>query len=121
MLTPKQTALYWRTWAAICAIQGWQRHDNTRRYALHAHCDCPQSMKSFKNRDFSRFLSGSAYLRDTIDIRDRDRENALHTIAQDANHAGFSQAYLRSICADLYATKDFATLVLVQRQLEKTG
>jgi hypothetical protein len=114
MLTKKQTFLYWKTWAAICAAQGWERNDNARRYALHEHSRCPQSMKDFTNRDFSQFLSASAPLRDQIDIRDRDRENALHTIRKDAARAGFDEAYLRRIAADLYDTSAFEDLPHLQ-------
>ena len=110
MLTKKQTTLYWKTWSAICAVQGWEHNDDERRYQVHAHCRCPRSMKNFTNRDFSRFLAATAPLRDQIDIRDRDRENALHTIGQDAHRAGFDTAYLRRICADLYDTERFEDL-----------
>ena len=110
MLTPKQAILYWRTWAAICAVQGWERGNNERRYQVHAHCRCPRSMKDFTNRDFSRFLAATAALRDEVDIRDRDRENALHTIGKDAHRAGFDEAYLRRICSDLYDTERFEDL-----------
>ncbi len=110
MLTKKQSVLYWRTWAAICAVQGWEHGDNERRYSVHEHCRCPRSMKDFSNRDFSKFLSASAPLRDAIDIRDRDRENALHTIGRDAALAGLDDHYLRRICADLYGTIDFERL-----------
>lgn len=110
MLTPKQAIYYWRTRAAICTTQGWERSDNERRYQVHAHCRCPRSMKDFTNRDFSRFLSNTAPLREEIDIRDRDRENALHTIGSDAHKAGLDTAYLRRICADLYDTESFEDL-----------
>lgn len=110
MLTKKQTVLYWRTWAAICEAQGWERSDSEQRYEVHKHCRCPQSMRAFTNRDFSKFLSASAPLRDAIDIRDRDRENALHTIGRDAARAGLDTAYLRRICADIYGTIDFERL-----------
>jgi hypothetical protein len=116
MLTKRQTYLYWNTWAAVCTAQGWERNDNERRYALHEHCRCPRSMKEFTNRDFSRFLSESAAFRDQIDIRDRDRENALHTIRKDAAAAHLDEAYLRRICADLYDTEAFEDLP--QAQLE---
>ena len=114
MLTKKQTTLYWRTWAAVCAAQGWERADNSRRYALHEHAGCPQSMRDFTNRDFSRFLESSAPLRDLVDIRDRDRENALHTIRTDAARANFSDAYLRKISLDLYGTTDCERLPMPQ-------
>ncbi len=110
MLTKKQTFLYWKTWAAICAAQGWERSDNQRRYAFHLHCHCPQSMRDFGNRDFSRFLEASAPLRDLVDIRDRDRENALHTIRKDVARAGFSDPYIRRLSSDLYGTTDFERL-----------
>ncbi len=116
MLTKKQTTLYWRTWAAICAAQGWERNDDDRRYSVHEHARCPQSMRDFSNRDFSRFLEASAPLRDQVDIRDRDRENALHTIRKDAARAGFDDAYLRAIARDLYDTTDYDRLP--QDQLE---
>ena len=116
MLTPKQTVLYWRTWSAICAVQGWEHGDNERRYAVHQHARCPHSMKDFTNRDFSRFLAATAPLRDVVDIRDRDRENALHTIGKDAHKAGLDDAYLRRICTDLYDTERFEDLP--QAQLE---
>lgn len=114
MLTKKQTFLYWKTWASVCEAQGWERSDNERRYALHDHCRCPQSMKAFTNRDFSRFLAGSAPFRDVVDIRDRDRENALHTISKDAAQAGFAPAYLRAIARDLYDTDDYTRLPIEQ-------
>ena len=116
MLTNKQTILYWRTWGTICSTQGWERADNERRYQVHAHCRCPRSMKDFTNRDFSRFLSATASLREVVDIRDRDRENALHTIGKDAHKAGLDEAYLRRICTDLYDTERFEDLA--QAQLE---
>lgn len=116
MLTKKQTVMYWRVWGSICAAQGWERNDNERRYSLHAHCRCPQSMRDFSNRDFSRFLSESAPFRDVVDIRDRDRENALHTIRKDAAAADLDEAYLRAICRDLYDTTAYEELP--QAQLE---
>lgn len=110
MLTRRQTALYWRTWASICEVQGWPRSDNNRRYALHAEAGCPHSMTQFRNRDFNHYLSAAAPLCDRIDIRDRDKENALHTIA----HLPLDPPYLASICTDLYATSDLHTLTLPQ-------
>lgn len=110
MLTKNQTHYYWRLWAAVCDTQGWQRSDNTRRYALHAQARCPQSMTRFTNRDFNRFIDASAPLRETVDIRDRDRENALHTI----HISGLSTAYIQSICRDLYGTADYQSLATPQ-------
>lgn len=106
MLTKKQVTLYWRTWAAICAAQGWQRNDNAQRYQVHNECACPSSMRDFRNRDLSSFLSGTAHLRHTVDIRDRERENAIYTI----EHSGLDVSYVTAICRDLYGTTNYQDL-----------
>ena len=90
MLTPKQEQKYWRTWAKILACQGWAHEasarKDVRRKATHIMCGLKnedgtaRSMKSFANRDFSRWLAATAHLCDEVDTRDRDRENSVWTI-----------------------------------------
>jgi len=106
MLTRRQTALYWRTWASICEAQGWPRSDSTRRYALHAEAGCPHSMTQFRNRDFNHYLSAAAPLCNRIDIRDRDKENLVAAI----HETGLDTPYLQSICRDTYKTRDWERL-----------
>lgn len=110
MLTKKQTTLYWRTWAAVCAAQGWSNSDNERRYALHADARCPRSMRDFHNHDLDKFLAAAAPLTNTIDIRDRDRERLLWRIRADARAAGFADSYLERIARDIHGTGDWEAL-----------
>ena len=119
MLTSAQQKKYWRTWAAICACQGWadsltSAQKNLRRKGTHLMCGLKnedgsaRSMKSFGNRDFSRWLAATAHLRDEVDIRDRDRENAVWTVERLA--AAFETIlghdYARSIKIDWRDTAD---------------
>lgn len=110
MLSDKQKTLYWRTWAAVCAEQGWA-HDTAsrkdeRRYALHAAARCPISMTQFGNRDLDAFLraaralmSPSAPARPTVD--DGQRKRLLWRIRADAKSAGLDEAYIRRLSTDL--------------------
>lgn len=86
MLSPKQTSLYWKTWAAICAEQGWAhrpaKEKDSLRHELHIRLRLPESMRAWSNKHFSRFLSESAALRNTIDIRDRDKENVVWMVTR---------------------------------------
>lgn len=85
MLTPKQERKYWRTWAAICAAQEWRgtaAELGQRRHALHRSFGLPESHKHWSNSHFSRWLHRTAPLLGIVDIRDRDRENAIHTITR---------------------------------------
>ena len=120
MLTPKQEQKYWRTWAKIMACQGWAHEPtakkNDRRHATHIMCGLKKpdgtarSMKAFENRDFSRWLAATAHLCDEVDIRDRDRENAVWRIRQDARATGLSDEYLANLARDLYDTSDWTAL-----------
>jgi hypothetical protein len=119
-MTKRQTSFYWRTWAAICAAQGWSHEPaakkDVRRKATHLLCGLkerdgsPRSMTTFSNRDFSRWLKAVAHLQDKVDVRDRDRENALHTLRKDAAKAHFDEAYIQRICSDLHGTSDYERL-----------
>jgi hypothetical protein len=118
MLTPKQEQKYWRTWAKILACQGWAHEStakkNDRRHATHIMCGLKnadgtaRSMKAFENRDFSRWLAATAHLCDEVDIRDRDRENAVWTIERLA--AAFEKLlghdYARALIIDFRDTED---------------
>lgn len=118
MLTPKQEQKYWRTWAKILACQGWSHEPSARkdvrRKATHIMCGLKnedgtaRSMKSFGNRDFSRWLAATAHLCDEVDTRDRDRENAVWTIERLA--AAFETLlghdYARALKIDLRDTED---------------
>jgi len=109
MLTEKQAQKYWRTWAAVCREQGWKTSDDDRRRALHAAAHCPGSMREFANRDFSRWLQKAAELMQVVDIRDRDRENAIWTIER--LRAGFvtllGHDYARTLVAQWREWEDF--------------
>jgi len=118
MLTPKQIQKYWRTWAKILACQGWSHETavrkDARRKATHIMCGLRnpdgsgRSMKSFENRDFSRWLAATAHLCGEVDIRDRDRENAVWTIERLA--AGFEKLlgtdYVSALKLDWRDTED---------------
>lgn len=114
MLTTKQVQKYWRTWAKIIAFQGWSHEPaarkDVRRKATHIMCGLKnadgtaRSMKTFANRDFSRWLAATAHLCDEVDIRDRDRENALWRIENDAKKGGLDIAYIESMARELYNT-----------------
>jgi len=120
MLTPKQEQKYWRTWAKILACQGWAHETSAkkdqRRYATHIMCGLKsedgtaRSMKSFVNRDFSRWLAATAHLCDEVEVRDRDRENSVWRIRQDARAAGLSDEYLAAIARDVFGTNDWCGL-----------
>lgn len=118
MLTPKQEQKYWRTWAKILACQGWSHEPaarkDVRRKATHIMCGLKnedgtaRSMKSFGNRDFSRWLAATAHLCDEVDTRDRDRENSVWTIERLA--AAFETLlghdYARALKIDWRDTED---------------
>lgn len=111
-MTSKQNTLYWRLWAKTCKTQGWSAESaarrDERRHALHRALGLPDSHKAWNNSQFSAWISGSAHLRDEIDIRDRDRENALWTIER--LRAAFilvlGADYVRSILVDWRDTED---------------
>lgn len=118
MLTPKQEQKYWRTWAKILECQGWAHEPAAKkdqhRKATHIMCGLTlpdgsaRSMKSFGNRDFSRWLAATAHLCDEVDTRDRDRENAVWTIERQA--AAFEillgHDYVRTLLIDFRDTED---------------
>lgn len=120
MLTKPQEQKYWRTWARILACRGWAHEStakkNERRHATHIMCGLKnpdgtaRSMKSFENRDFSRWLAATSHLCDEVDIRDRDRENAVWRIRQDARAAGLTDEYLHNLARDLYDAGDWTAL-----------
>lgn len=126
MLTPKQQQKYWRTWAKIMACRGWAHESSAakdqRRYGTHIMCGLKnedgtaRSMKTFGNRDFSRWLAATAHLCEEIDIRDRDRENSVWRIRHDAKAAGLSDEYLATIARDKFATSDWTSLPSDQLQ-----
>jgi hypothetical protein len=119
MLTPKQTQLYWRTWAKILKCQKeWAQESSAkkdqRRKATHIMAGLKnkdgtaRSMTTFGNRDFSRWLAATAHLCDEVDIRDRDRENAVWTIERltAAFETLLGHDYARALKIDWRDTED---------------
>jgi len=105
MLSKAQHNLYWRTWSAICDQNGWShkpaRERDDLRYALHARAGLPHSMTEFANRHFNTFLRFAERLLGVRVTRDRDRENLLWHIRQDARAANLDDAYIRKLSTDL--------------------
>jgi hypothetical protein len=117
-MTPKQVQKYWRTWSAICIAQGWNSlssaEKDVRRKLTHVKCGLvmpdgsARSMTSFQNRDFSRWLAGTAHLLNQVDIRDRDRENTVWSVTRlaEALETVIGHDYARSIVIDWRDTTD---------------
>lgn len=115
MLTKKQTALYWRTWAAVCTEHGWRSGDSDRRHAMHAQAHAAPSMRSFDNRDLDRFLTLARSLLTHTSARttdDAERKRLLWRIRHDATLAGLSPAYLAALSTDLYGLACWDVLAL---------
>lgn len=106
-MTPAQTSLYWRTWAAVCHEHGWPTSDTTRRRALHAQAKCPPSMRAFTNVHFDRFLSVARQILGSrectpVAAEAGERKRLLWRIQQDMRTSGLSDPYLDKIATDQY-------------------
>jgi hypothetical protein len=106
-MSPKQTTLYWRTWAALCAEFGWKNSDTEHRRAIHAQAGCAPSMKDFANRDLDLFLAACRRLlgqpvtaSTAAEIGERKR--LIWRIREDAKRAGLDQAYLAKLSTHLH-------------------
>lgn len=113
MLTSKQDQKYWRIWAALCAndlalnaLSSAAKSE--RRREMHRSFGLPQSHKHWDNSQFSRWISRTAPLLDQVDIRDRDRENAVWTIERlrDAFITLIGHDYAHHLMADWRDTTD---------------
>ena len=116
MLSRAQTNLYWRTWSSICEQNGWSDKTatgkNDLRYALHARAGLPHSMTQFRNQDLNTFLRFSERLLGVRVSRNRDRENLLWRIRQDATAANLDEAYIRKLSTDLTGLACYEELAL---------
>ncbi|GAB4180051.1 MAG: hypothetical protein Fur0032_20850 [Terrimicrobiaceae bacterium] len=98
-MTIQQERKYWREWAQACRVQGWptSAEQQAQRKAWHARLGLPESHKHWSHANFSRWISGTAHLRDVVDIRDRERESVQWTIDR------LRQALTRVLGTDEYA------------------
>lgn len=132
MLSEKQKAMYWRVWESVEITKGWRhesaqrrkelRHEFTRQAGIVTRKGAAKSMNDFTNSDFSRWISATAPLRNDIDIRDRDRENAIHAIQRISN--GISEIlktqpgqYEREILIDFSDTVDLDAIEMQNAEM----
>lgn len=113
-LSKKQTSLYWRTWGAVCAEQGWTgKERDERRKAVTKQAGLidratgeARSMMSFGNRDLDLFLAECAKLLGThtaaATTDSRERKRLIWRIEQDAAAAGLQEPYIEQLSTDLY-------------------
>jgi len=114
-MTPKQQKFYLQTWLQIVHTQGWKTDLDARRRALHTQLGLPHSSKEFSNKHFNKWLEGTAHLRDQVDLRDRDRENLLHRIKDEAykmfsGDAWEANQYVAKLVRDKHDTGDLDSL-----------
>ena len=112
-MTAKQNQKYWRVWAQLLKCQPDIAKLNSAgkseaRHELHRRFGLPDSHAAWTNSEFSRWLTRTAPMCDQVDIRDRDRENAVWTI--DRLRAAFvtllGRDYAHNIMADWRDTTD---------------
>lgn len=117
-MTAKQTALYWRMWAAVCSEFGWKNSDSERRHALHVQAGCPESMTKFNNNSFDRFL---AFVRSLLGQKnggldksevDGERKRLVWRIKADAKKGGIDDAYIVKVSRDLNVLGNWEDLAL---------
>jgi hypothetical protein len=98
-MTVNQERKYWREWAQACRTQGWRTsaEQQAQRKAWHAKLGLPESHKYWSHAHFSRWITGTAHLRDIVDIRDRERESVQWTVDR------LRQAFTRVLGTDEYA------------------
>jgi hypothetical protein len=125
-LSKKQTSLYWRTFGAVCAEQGWSGAErDARRKAITKQAGLvdratgeARSMTTFGNRDLDRFLAecakylGAHTAAAATDARERKR--LVWRIEQDAARAGLSAEYLAKVSTDLTGLGCWRELALDQ-------
>jgi hypothetical protein len=118
-MSPKQTSLYWRTWAALCNEFDWRHNDSTRRHALHNEAGCPPSSKDWDNKSMDRFLAHARALlagRRTggtgIVDEKGDRRRLEWRIRQDLRAAGLDLSYVAKLATDMYGLGCWSLLAL---------
>lgn len=81
-MTKLQENKYWREWSQASKAQGWRtgaEKDAARKF-WHAKLKLPESHKHWTNDHFSVWISGTAHLRNVVDVRDRTRDSMIWTI-----------------------------------------
>jgi hypothetical protein len=118
-MTPKQTSLYWRTWAALCAEFDWRHNDTGRRHALHQEAGCPVSSKCWDNTHLDRYLAHARALlagRRTggtkIVDEKGERRRLEWRIRQDLRAAGLDLSYVAKLATDMYGLGCWSLLSL---------
>lgn len=110
-LTIQQDRKYWRDWGQACRAQGWRgREADARRKEWHAKLKLPESHTHWTHQQFSRWISGTAHLRDAVDIADRERQSVEWTIGRlrEAFVLVLGRDYAASIMADWRDSDDTA-------------
>lgn len=110
-LTIQQDRKYWREWGQACRAQGWRgREADARRKEWHAKLKLPESHTHWTHQQFSRWISGTAHLRDAVDIADRERQSVEWTICRlrEAFVLVLGRDYAASIMADWRDSDDTA-------------
>ena len=118
-LSPKQIALHWRTWAAVCREQGWKSGNDEKRHAAYlVALGQDKSLTDFNNRDLDRVLAQFRVLMNPDNVTAQvavasyragedqgERKRLLFRIEQLA-----PQAYTAAICRDRFDTADLGNL-----------
>jgi hypothetical protein len=112
-LSKKQKSLYWRTFGAVCAEQGWTgKERDARRKAITKQAGLvdratgeARSMTTFGNTDLDRFLAECAkYLgahTAAATTEARERKRLIWRIEKDAARAALNDEYLSRVATDL--------------------
>ena len=109
-MTPKQTAWYFREWAAVRRIQ-----PEADRHEFHIRAlGKDRSSKLFTNRDFDRVLqefwkvTKPTDLNAQVTAENQTRTRALHTIRS------FPVLYVLKLCSERFGTREIEHLTLEQ-------
>lgn len=122
-MTDRQKFFYFGLWNSVVVEQGWcdlSAAEKTRkRRAMHARAGCPESSKSFTNRDFDRFkalceaiIAGKNFTGCAKADADGARRSFVWRIKTDAKKSGLAPEYITAIARDLYALGNWEDLDL---------